>query len=123
MHTFKTIKLEPNTTLYDLDIQEGWVTVKSLQNKLKYLKDLNAPTQIIKKTEKLICSMTKKLNDRTYKPQYTMKDNLNKYEVLDIPIKNLVEEYNSNNKLVSRVINNSIKIKYDTMYCPIISKI
>lgn len=123
MHTFKDIKLDTKTTLYDIDIAEGWELVEGLKIKYQKLLDLNAPNKLLEDITKRINKLSIKLQDRTYKPQYTMRDGLNKYEVLQTPINKLIEEYNRNNKLVTRIINDNIKIKYDTMYCPIISKI
>jgi len=109
-------------TIKDLLTNQHKEKLKEKENGIVKLKELQAPQLIIDKFQKEYDRAIKKVNEDTYNPYLTYRDELDK-TILNIEINELKEDYTRTGNLKAIYINNMYKINYQTRYCPIITKI
>lgn len=121
MHTFKNNNKYINKTILEMFILKEYIRLEELEAHIGKLRELQAPAFVIENFQKEYASLKKKLDNKTYKPTLSYKDGLDK-NILNLNIIKFIEEYNRSDKLVSYIINNEIKINFNTRYCPIVNK-
>ena len=109
-------------TIKDLLVNQYKEKLKEKEKGIVRLKELQAPQLIIDNFQKNYNKAITKINNGTYNPYLTYKDELDK-TILNLEITEMKEDYTRNGNLKAIYINNKYKINYQTRYCPIITKI
>lgn len=121
MHTRNLNVNYNNKTILEVFQTKQYSKLEELQEKINKLKEFRAPEIIIEIEQKEYDKLKTKLDNKTFVPYFTYRDGLDK-SLLNTKISCLIEEQNRNGKVVAWIINDEIKIRFNTRYCPIIEK-
>lgn len=121
MHTMNLNVSYNDKTLLEVFRIKQYSRLKEVQERINKLKELRAPEIIIKREQEEYNKRKTKLDNNTYIPYFTYRDDLDK-SLLNTKIYCLIEERNRNDKVVAWIINDVIKIRFNTKYCPIVEK-
>lgn len=121
MHTMNLNVSYNDKTLLEVFRIKQYSKLKEVQERINKLKEFRAPEIIIEREQEEYNKRKTKLDNNTYIPYFTYRDDLDK-SLLNTKIYCLIEERNRNDKVVAWIINDEIKIRFNTRYCPIIEK-
>lgn len=121
MHTMNLNVSYNGKTLLEVFRIKQYSKLKEVQERINKLKEFRAPEIIIEREQEEYNKRKTKLDNNTFIPYFTYRDDLDK-SLLNTKIYCLIEERNRNDKVVAWIINDEIKIRFNTRYCPIIEK-